>query len=93
VKGYNRLVEKYAIRKGKLFQHYKVYVFLIRINTRVNAAMSVLFDCLLVRKSAKTSETININIYVSYNCFILHIFEYFIFTYLSSSNHTNHNII
>jgi len=41
VKGYIRFVEKYVTGRRKRFRLYKVYIFLIRINSRVDLAMSV----------------------------------------------------
>jgi len=51
VKGYTRFVGKYVTGRRKW--PYKVYIFLIRINSRVNLAMSV---CLSVRMNAEISE-------------------------------------
>lgn len=40
-KGYTILVEKYVTGKIKLFRPNKVYIFLIRINSRIDLDMSV----------------------------------------------------
>jgi len=41
VKGYTRFVGKYVTGRGKRFRPHKVYIFLIRITSRVDLAMSV----------------------------------------------------
>jgi len=41
VKGYTRFVEKYVTGRRKRFRPHKVYIFLIRISSRVDLAMSV----------------------------------------------------
>jgi len=41
VKGYTRFVGKYVTGRRKRFRRYKDYVFLIRITSRVDLAMSV----------------------------------------------------
>jgi len=41
VKGYTRFVEKYVTGRMMRFRPYEVYIFLIRINSRVDLAMSV----------------------------------------------------
>jgi len=41
VKGYTRFVGKYVTGRRKRFQPYRVYIFLIRITSRVDLAMSV----------------------------------------------------
>jgi len=41
VKGYTRFVGKYVTGRRKRFQPHKVYIFLIRITSRVDLAMSV----------------------------------------------------
>jgi len=41
VKGYTGFVEKYVTGRTMRFRPYKVYVFLIRINNRVDLEMSV----------------------------------------------------
>jgi len=55
VKGYTRFVGKYETGSRKLFRPHKVYIFLIRIISRVDLAMSV---CPSVRMNAEISETI-----------------------------------
>jgi len=62
VKGYTRFVEKYVTGGRKRFRPHKVYIFLIRITSRVDLAMSVcptvrLSVCLSVRMNAEISET------------------------------------
>jgi len=54
VKGYTRFVGKYVTGRRKRFPPHKVYIFLIRITSRVDLAMSV---CLSVRMNAEISET------------------------------------
>jgi len=49
VKGYTRFVEKYVTGRRKRFRPYKVYIFLIRITSRVNLAKAV---CVSVRMNA-----------------------------------------
>jgi len=44
VKGYTRFVGKYVTCRRKRFRHHKVYIFLIRITSRVDLAMSVCPD-------------------------------------------------
>jgi len=51
VKGYTRFVGKYVTSRRKRFRPHKVYIFLIRITSRVDLTMSV---CL----NAEISETI-----------------------------------
>jgi len=41
VKGYTRFVGKYVTGRRKLFWPHKVYIFLIRVTSRVDLAMSV----------------------------------------------------
>jgi len=41
VKGYTRFVGKYETGRTKRFRLYKVYIFLIRITSRVGLVMSV----------------------------------------------------
>jgi len=41
VKGYIRIVEKYVTGRRKRFRTYKEYIFLIRINNRVDLAKSI----------------------------------------------------
>jgi len=41
VKGYTRFVGKYVTGRRKRFRSHKVYIFLIRITSRVDLAMSV----------------------------------------------------
>jgi len=41
VKGYTRFVEKYVTGRRKRFRPHKVCIFLIRISSRVDLAMSV----------------------------------------------------
>jgi len=55
VKGYTRFVRKYVTGRRKRFRPHKVYIFLIRIRSRVDLARSV---CLSVRMNAEISETI-----------------------------------
>jgi len=67
VKGYTRFVGKYVTGKRKRFIPHKVYIFLIRITSRVDLAMSVcpsdrLSVCLSVRMNAEISETIRARI-------------------------------
>jgi len=50
-KGYTRFVRKYVTGRRKRFQPHKVYIFLIRIRSRVDLARSV---CLSVRMNAET---------------------------------------
>jgi len=52
VKGYTRFVGKYVTGRRKSFRPHKVYIFLIRITSRVDLAMSV------VHMNAEISETI-----------------------------------
>jgi len=54
VKGYTRFVGKYVTGRRRRFQPNKVYIFLIRITSRVDLAMPV---CLSVRMNAEISET------------------------------------
>jgi len=51
VKGYTRFVGKYVTGRRKRFRPHKVYIFLIRITSRVDLAMSV---CLSVRVNSET---------------------------------------
>jgi len=53
------LVGKYATGRRKRFRPHNVYLFLIRITSRVDLAMSV---CPSVRMSAEISETISATI-------------------------------
>jgi len=55
VKGYTRFVGKYVTGRRKHFRPHKLYIFLIRITSRVDLAMSV---CPFVRMNAEISETI-----------------------------------
>jgi len=56
VKGYTRFVGKYVTGRRKRFRPHKVYIFLIRITSRVDLAMSV---CPFVQmKRSEISETI-----------------------------------
>jgi len=55
VKGYTRFFGKYVTGKRKRFRPHEVYMFLIRITSRVDLPMSV---CLSVRMNAEISETI-----------------------------------
>jgi len=55
VKGHTRFVGKYVTGRRKRFRPHQVYIFLIRITSRVDLAMSV---CPFVRMNAKISETI-----------------------------------
>jgi len=55
VKGYTRFVGKYVTGRRKRFRPHKVYIFLIRITSQVDLAMSV---CPPVRMNAEISETI-----------------------------------
>jgi len=60
VKGYTRFVGKYVTGRRKRFRPHKVYtrIFLIRITSRVNLAMSVCPSVRLsVRMNAEISET------------------------------------
>jgi len=41
VKGYTRFVGKYVTGRKKRFRPHKIYIFLIRITSRVDLAMSV----------------------------------------------------
>jgi len=51
---YTRFDEKYAKGRRKRFRHYKEYIYLISITSRVDLAMSV---CLSVRMNVVISET------------------------------------
>jgi len=53
VKGYTRFVGKYVTGRKKRFRPHKVYIFLIRITSRVDLAM-----CPSVHMNAEISETI-----------------------------------
>jgi len=55
VKGYTRFVGMYVTGRRKRFRHHKVYIFLIRITSRVDLAMAVGPS---VRMNAEISETI-----------------------------------
>jgi len=55
VKGYTRFFGKYVTGRRKRFRPHKVYIFLIRITSRVDLAMSV---CPSVRMNSEISETI-----------------------------------
>jgi len=55
VKGYTKFVGKYVKGRRKRFRPHKVYIFLIRVNSRIDLAMSV---CLSVRMNAEVSVTI-----------------------------------
>jgi len=57
VKAYNRFVEKYVTGTKKRFRLYKVYIVLIRINSRVDLAMSI---CPTVRMNVDISGTIKV---------------------------------
>jgi len=59
VKRYTRFVRKYVIGRRKRFRPHKVYIFLIRITSRVDLAMSV---CPSVRMNAEISETMRVTI-------------------------------
>jgi len=59
VKGYTSFVVKYVTCRRKCFRPHKVYIFLIRITSRVDLAMSV---CPSVRMNAEVSETIRATI-------------------------------
>jgi len=59
VKGYTRFVGKYVTGRRKRFRPHKVYIFLIRITSRVDLAMSV---CPSVRMNAEISETMRVTI-------------------------------
>jgi len=52
---YTRFVGKYVTGRRKRFRPHKVYIFMIRITSRVDLAMSV---CPSVRMNAEISETI-----------------------------------
>jgi len=54
VKRYTRCVGKYVTGRRKRFRPHKVYIFLIRITSRVDLAMSV---CSSVRMNAEILET------------------------------------
>jgi len=54
IKGYTSFVGKYVTGRWKRFRPHKVYIFLIRITSRLHLAMSV---CLSVRMNAEISET------------------------------------
>jgi len=59
VKGYTRFVGKYVTDRRKRFRPHKVYIFLMRITSRVDLAMSVCSSVRLsVRMNAEISETI-----------------------------------
>jgi len=63
VKGYTRFVGKYVTGRRKPFRPHKVDIFLIRITSRVDLAMSVCPSVRLsVRMNAKISETIQATI-------------------------------
>jgi len=63
VKGYTRFVGKYVTGRRKRFRPHKVYIFLIRITSRVDLAMSVRPSVRLsVRMNAEISETIQATI-------------------------------
>jgi len=55
VKGYTRFVGKYITGRRKRYRPHKVYIFLIRVTSRVDLAMSV---CTYVRINAVISETL-----------------------------------
>jgi len=55
VKEHTRFVGKYVTGRRKRFRPHKVYIFLIRITSRVDLAMSV---CLSVRMNGEISETV-----------------------------------
>jgi len=55
VKGYTRFFGKYVTGRRKRFRPHKVHIFLIRITSQIDLAMSV---CLSVRMNAEISETI-----------------------------------
>jgi len=57
VKGCTKFVGKYVTGRMKRFEPHKAYIFLIRITSRVDLAMSV---CPSVRMNAELSETIGI---------------------------------
>jgi len=57
VKGYTRFVGKYVTGRRKRFRPHKVYIFLIRIISRVDLAMSV---CPSVRMNAEISESMRV---------------------------------
>jgi len=57
VKGYTRFVGKYVTGRGKRFRPHKVYIFLIRITSRVDLAMSV---CLSVCTSGWTLRSLKL---------------------------------
>jgi len=58
VKGYTRFVGKYETGRRKRFRPHKVYIFLIRITSRDDLAMSVCPSVRLsVRMNAEISET------------------------------------
>jgi len=59
VKGYTRFVGKYITGRRKRFRPHKVYIFPIRITSRVDLAMSV---CPSVLMNAEISETIRATI-------------------------------
>jgi len=59
VKGTPRFVGKYVTGRRKRFRPHKVYIFLIRITSRVDLAMSVYPS---VRMNAEISETIQTTI-------------------------------
>jgi len=60
VKGNTRFVGKYVTGRRKRFRPHKVYIFLIRITSRVDLAMSV---CPCVRMNAEISETIGARLF------------------------------
>jgi len=71
VKGYTRFLEKYVSGRRKRFRPHKVYIFSIRITSRVVLTMSV---CLSVRMNAEISETIRARLltqrkFVSASCY------------------------
>jgi len=59
VKGYTRFVWKYVTGRKKRFRPHKVYIFFIKITSRVDLAMSV---CLCVRMNSEISVTIRATI-------------------------------
>jgi len=63
VKRYTRFVGKYVTGRRKRFRPHKVYIFLVRITSQIDLAMSVcpfalLTVCPSVRMNAEISETI-----------------------------------
>jgi len=71
VKGNTRFVKKYVTGRRKRFTPYKIYIFifLIRINSRVDLAMSV---CLYVRMNVEISRTIKARRFRKICCFQRH---------------------